>query len=75
MSEVNELIQLSEAIWNIQRYFQTVTGPANLEMDQTPAQLLAQIAIMVDKTIIKIIPPEQAITPPLRRAKAYVSCS
>ena len=56
----------------MQRYFATITGPYNLERAQSPAELLAQVATMVDKAIVRCVPAESALTTaPLRRAYNY----
>lgn len=71
----DELVKLSQAIWDIQRYYATVSGPANLETAQTPDQLLAQVALLVDKVIVRLIPEEDCTTAQLRRAKNYSMAS
>lgn len=56
----------------MQRYFATMTGPCNLERAQSTAEVLAQVAVMVDKAIVRCVPAESAMTTaPLRRAYTY----
>ena len=70
--EATELIKLSKQIWDMQRYFANISGPRNLEQEQSPAELLAQVATMVDRAIVRVIPVEYAVTTaPLRRAYTY----
>ena len=70
--QTTELIKLSKQIWDMQRYFATISGPYNLERAQSTAEVLAQVAVMVDKAVVRCVPVEYAFTTaPLRRAYTY----
>jgi hypothetical protein len=73
---VAALVALSSQIWGIQRYWQTASGPKNLELSETPEQILARVALLVDRTLATVLPPTIcAQTAPLRRASNYVATS